>query len=57
MNPTEYFQPAALRKYLRDPTSVRDWDGQAMPGFGPGVIAEPDLDALIAYLGHMTGRR
>jgi len=57
MNPTEYFQPAALRKYIRDPKSVRDWDGQAMPGFGPGTIGDADLDALIAYLGDMAGRR
>lgn len=57
MNPTEYFQAAALRKYIRDPKSVRDWDGQAMPGFGPGTIGDADLDALIAYLGHMAGRR
>lgn len=57
MNPTEYFQAAALRTYIRDPKAVRDWDGQAMPGFGPGTIGDADLDALIGYLGHMTGRR
>lgn len=57
MNPTEYFQPAALRKFIRDPKSVRDWEGQQMPGFGPGILGDRDLSALIAYLGHMAGRR
>lgn len=57
MNPTEYFQAAAFRKYIRDPRSVRDWEEQKMPGFGTGIIADRDLDALLAYLRHMTGRR
>ena len=35
MNPVEYFQPAALRRYLRDPASVRHWPDQKMPGFAP----------------------
>ncbi len=37
MNPTEYFQPAALRRYLRDPASVRSWPEQKMPGFGAQI--------------------
>jgi mono/diheme cytochrome c family protein len=57
MNPTEYFQPAALRRYLRDPASLRSWPEQKMPGFGPDQISETDLDALIAYLEHMAARR
>jgi len=57
MNPTEYFQETALRQYIRDPKSVRDWDGQQMPGFGPGALSDADIDAVIAYLGHMAGRR
>jgi mono/diheme cytochrome c family protein len=57
MNPTEYFQPAALRRYLRDPASVRTWPEQRMPGFGPEQLSEADLDAIIAYLEHMAERR
>ena len=57
MNPTEYFRPAALRRYLRDPASVRTWPDQKMPGFGPEQLSEADLDAVIAYLEHMAERR
>ena len=57
MNPVEYFQPSALRRYLRDPASVRTWPEQKMPGFGPERLSEADLDAVIAYLAHMAERR
>ena len=55
MNPTEYFQPAALRRYLRDPASVRSWPEQRMPGFAPEQLSEAELEAVIAYLAHMAG--
>jgi mono/diheme cytochrome c family protein len=57
MNPTEYFQQPALRRYLRDPASVRTWPEQKMPGFGPELLSESELDAVIAYLAHMAERR
>jgi mono/diheme cytochrome c family protein len=57
MNPTEYFQQPALRRYLRDPASVRTWPEQKMPGFGPERLSESELDAVIAYLAHMADRR
>jgi mono/diheme cytochrome c family protein len=57
MNPTEYFQPAALRRYLRDPTSVRAWPEQKMPDFTPQQISDGEMAALIAYLEHMAARR
>jgi cytochrome c1 len=57
MNPVEYFQPSALRRYLRDPASVRTWPEQKMPGFGPERLSDADLDAVIAYLVHMAERR
>lgn len=57
MNPTEYFRPAALRRYLRDPASVRTWPEQKMPGFAPEQLGEAELDALLAYLEHMAERR
>ncbi len=57
MNPTEYFRPDVLPRFLRNPKTVRDWPDQRMPGFGPGVIDDRDLDAVVAYLAHMAGRR
>lgn len=57
MNPTEYFQLSALRRYLRDPASVRAWPEQKMPGFGPERLSEAELEAVIAYLAHMAERR
>jgi mono/diheme cytochrome c family protein len=56
-NPTEYFQAWALRAYIRDPKSIRAWDGMKMPGFDKAVLSDPDLDAIIAYLGYMAHRR
>jgi mono/diheme cytochrome c family protein len=56
-NPTEYFQPAFLRQYIRDPQSLRHWPQARMPGFAPQVLNEQELDALLAYLGHMAGRK
>jgi mono/diheme cytochrome c family protein len=53
-NPTEYFQPWALKAYLRDPRSIRSWPGMKMPGFDKTVLTDPDLDALIAYLGYLS---
>jgi mono/diheme cytochrome c family protein len=56
-NPTEYFQPWALKAYIRDPKSIRAWSGMRMPGFDKTRINDSDLDAIIAYLGYMAQRR
>ncbi|MDH0649493.1 cytochrome c [Pseudomonas sp. GD03858] len=56
-NPTEYFQPAFLRQYIRDPQSLRHWPQAKMPGFPPQVLNERELDALLAYLKHMAGHK
>ena len=56
-NPTEYFKPDALRRYIRDPKSLRHWPEQRMAGFDAAMLPEADLDALIAYLAHMAGRK
>ncbi len=50
MSPTEYFTPAALRKFLRDPASLRDWPGRKMPAFGPNALSENEIDLIILYL-------
>jgi mono/diheme cytochrome c family protein len=53
-NPTEYFQPGFLRRYIRDPASVRSWPGMTMPGFPQTVISDPQLNDLLAYLRGMA---
>ena len=57
MNPTEYLTPAGLKRLIRDPRSVRTWPGQQMPAFDPAMLSDADLDRVIAYLGHMAGRK
>jgi mono/diheme cytochrome c family protein len=57
MNPTEYFQPAALHRLIRDPTAVRTWPARRMPGFDAATIPDRALDDLIAYLDAMRHRR
>ena len=57
MNPTEYFQPSVLPRYLRDPSSVRHWADQKMPAVAADVLSDRDLEAIIAYLAHLAGRR
>jgi mono/diheme cytochrome c family protein len=50
MNPVDYLQPAALRKMIRNPASVRKWPDQKMPGFAEDTLSNSDLDAIIAWL-------
>ena len=57
MNPTEYFQPSVLPRNLRDPSSVRHWADQKMPAVAADVLSDRDLEAIIAYLAHLAGRR
>ena len=57
MNPTEYFQPAALRRYIRDPRSVRRWNGMRMEGFSPDAMRDREIDLVIDYLAYMAGRK
>ncbi|WP_028694614.1 cytochrome c [Pseudomonas cremoricolorata] len=56
-NPTEYFATPWLRQLIRDPQALRQWPQGKMPGFGEGVLNEAELDALLAYLKHMAGRK
>ncbi|HDS1737227.1 cytochrome c [Pseudomonas sp. BP8] len=56
-SPVEYFQPGMLRRYIRDPQSLRQWPQAKMPGFGKEVLSEQELDALLAYLEHMAKRK
>lgn len=53
-NPTEYFAPGFLRKLIRDPQSLRTWPRSKMTGFSEHEISDSELDALLAYLAHMS---
>jgi len=53
-NPTDYFQPWALRALIRDPASVRDWPERHMAGFPKAAMSDADVDAIIAYLGFVA---
>jgi mono/diheme cytochrome c family protein len=57
MNPVDYFQPEALRKFLRDPKSVRDWPEQKMPAFSEESLSGADIDAIVAWLTYKAGKR
>ena len=56
-NPTEYFGADFLKRYIRDPQSLRQWPQAKMPGFSAEVLPEGDLQLLIGYLQHMAGRK
>lgn len=57
MNPVNYFQAAALRRYIRNPASVRDWPGRSMPAFPPDQLSDRELDQIVAYLAYMARRK
>ena len=57
MNPVEYFQPAALRKLLRNPKSVRTWPSEKMPAFDEQSLPDSDIDAIVAWLAYKAGQR
>ena len=57
MNPTQYMSPLGLRSLIRNPKAVRTWPQQQMPAFDAATLSEADLDAVIAYLRHMTQKQ
>ncbi|MDD0998513.1 cytochrome c [Pseudomonas sp. TNT2022 ID1044] len=56
-NPTEYFGADFLKRYIRDPQSLRQWPQAKMPGFSAEVLPDEDLGMLVGYLKHMAGRK
>jgi mono/diheme cytochrome c family protein len=52
MNPVDYFQVPALKKLLRDPTSVRTWTDRKMPEFAPDTLSDGDIDDIVAWLAY-----
>lgn len=57
MSPTEYFQKDALKKYIREPSSLRRWPAMSMPGFSAETLSDQDINDIIAYMEHMAGRK
>ncbi len=56
-NPTEYFKPEALKRYIRNPSALRRWPDMQMKGFSPASLSDQEIDLVIAYLAHMAGRK
>ena len=56
-NPTEYFGGDFLKRYIRDPQSLRHWPQAKMPAFAASVLPDHELDLLVGYLQHMAGRK
>lgn len=56
-SPTEYLSGDFLRRYIRDPQSLRQWPQAKMPGFNQTVLPDAELEKLIGYLRHMAGRK
>ena len=54
LNPTEYFKESVLPRYIRNPKSVRAWEGSRMPGFGPETFSDEDIANVVAYLKEMA---
>ncbi len=54
LNPTEYMKEAILPQYIRNPKSVRAWEGSKMPGFGPEAMSDEDIASVVAYLKEMA---
>ncbi|MFO2465288.1 cytochrome c [Pseudomonas sp. 15FMM2] len=56
-SPTEYFHSDFLKRYIRDPQSLRHWPQAKMPAFAASVLPDTDLELLVGYLKHMAGRK
>ncbi|HEX5327814.1 MAG TPA: cytochrome c [Acetobacteraceae bacterium] len=51
-----YFTEPGLRALIRNPSSVRHWPAQQMPGFSAADVSDADIDAIIAYLRYLSVR-
>ncbi len=57
LNPVEWFQPAALRKFIRNPKSVRDWPEARMAAFDRETLSDADIDAIVAWFAYKAPKR
>ena len=56
-NPTEYFKEGYLQKLIRNPQNLRHWPQSKMKGFTETEISNSEMNDLVAYLKHMSGRK
>lgn len=54
---TEYWTEPMLRRFIRDPQSVRSWSQGKMPPLDEKTLTPAQLDQLLAYLRHMVQRK
>ena len=52
-----YWSEPGLRALIRNPRQVRAWPQMQMPGVDATTLPDQDLDALLAYLRLVAGRR
>ena len=57
LNPTEYLKESVLPRYIRNPKSIRSWEGSKMPGFGPETLSDEGIANVVAYLQEMALER
>jgi len=48
---------SALKRYIRDPSSLRHWSKMEMKGFDKEALSDREIDLIIAYLRQMAGRK
>jgi cytochrome c2 len=53
-NPTEYYSDETLKKFIRDPQSVRKKKNDRMSGTNEESLSNHDLNALVEYLHYMA---
>ena len=56
MSPLDYFKDGILRKFIRNPQSIRENPKTPMGGFSRELISDEEMDQLLAYLDHMAYR-
>lgn len=56
-NPTEFIVPEFLNRLIRDPQSVRLWPEAQMPAITTEMLEDAELEQVLAYLRHMSGRK
>jgi mono/diheme cytochrome c family protein len=56
-NPTAYFKTDALKKYIRDPASLRRWKAMQMPAFPKEALSDREIGLIVDYLTYMADRK
>ena len=56
-SPLDYLGPQRLAAFLRDPQSLRAWEGDPMPSFSREVLSDGQLADLLSYLADRQSHR